>query len=123
MKNKLILLSTSLLATTAVASFVVPMANTQQVSKQTNALAPGDAVITHTASLSGNKSSYGTLSYSVSENVLTINGEVNINGSKKSLTGGTFFLNDGTSCILSCDDEGNDGGVLFYGSDGVLPTL
>jgi hypothetical protein len=34
-----------------------------------------------------------------------------------------FFLNDGTSCILSCDDEGNDGGVLFYGSDGVLPTL
>ena len=34
-----------------------------------------------------------------------------------------FFLNDGTSCILSCDDEGNDGGVLFYGSDGVLPVL
>ena len=34
-----------------------------------------------------------------------------------------FFLNDGTSCILSCDDEGNDGGVLFYGSNGVLPTL
>lgn len=34
-----------------------------------------------------------------------------------------FFLNDGTSCILSCDDEGNDGGVLFYGRDGVLPTL
>lgn len=34
-----------------------------------------------------------------------------------------FFLNDGTSCILSCDDEGNDGGVLFYGADGVLPTL
>ena len=34
-----------------------------------------------------------------------------------------FFLNDGTSCILSCDDEGNDGGVLFYGNDGVLPTL
>ena len=34
-----------------------------------------------------------------------------------------FFLNDGTSCILSCDDEGNDGGVLFYGKDGVLPTL
>jgi hypothetical protein len=34
-----------------------------------------------------------------------------------------FFLNDGTSCILSCDDEGNDSGVLFYGKDGVLPTL
>ena len=34
-----------------------------------------------------------------------------------------FFLNDGTSCILSMDDEGNDGGVLFYGQDGVLPTL
>ena len=34
-----------------------------------------------------------------------------------------FFLNDGKSCILSCDDEGNDGGVLFYGKDGVLPTL
>lgn len=34
-----------------------------------------------------------------------------------------FFLDDGTSCILSADDEGNDGGSLFYGSDGVLPTL
>jgi hypothetical protein len=34
-----------------------------------------------------------------------------------------FFLHDGTSCILSADDEGNDGGVLFYGADGVLPTL
>lgn len=34
-----------------------------------------------------------------------------------------FFLDDGTSCILSADDEGNDGGVLFYGSQGVLPTL
>lgn len=34
-----------------------------------------------------------------------------------------FFLNDGTSCILSSDDEGNDGGVLFYGREGVLPTL
>ena len=34
-----------------------------------------------------------------------------------------FFLNDGTSCILSCDDEGNDGGVLFYNESGVLPTL
>ena len=34
-----------------------------------------------------------------------------------------FFLNDGTSCILSMDDEGNDGGVLFYGSNGVLPLL
>ena len=34
-----------------------------------------------------------------------------------------FFLDNGVSCILSCDDEGNDGGVLFYGRDGVLPTL
>lgn len=34
-----------------------------------------------------------------------------------------FFLNDGTSCILSSDDEGNDGGVLFYNSDGVIPVL
>jgi hypothetical protein len=34
-----------------------------------------------------------------------------------------FQLNDGTTCILSCDDEGNDGGVLFYGQDGILPTL
>ena len=34
-----------------------------------------------------------------------------------------FFLNDGTSCIISMDDEGNDGGVLFYGTNGVLPTL
>ena len=34
-----------------------------------------------------------------------------------------FFLNDGTSCNLSMDDEGNDGGVLFYGENGILPTL
>jgi hypothetical protein len=34
-----------------------------------------------------------------------------------------FFLNDGTSCVLSMDDEGNNGGVLFYNEDGVLPTL
>ena len=34
-----------------------------------------------------------------------------------------FFLDNGVSCILSSDDEGNDGGVLFYGADGVLPTL
>ena len=34
-----------------------------------------------------------------------------------------FFLDNGESCILSCDDEGNDGGVLFYGKNGVLPTL
>jgi len=33
------------------------------------------------------------------------------------------YLNDGTSCILSADDEGNEGGVLFYGDSGVLPTL
>ena len=34
-----------------------------------------------------------------------------------------FSLDNGEYCILSCDDEGNDGGVLFYGKDGVLPTL
>jgi CO dehydrogenase/acetyl-CoA synthase beta subunit len=34
-----------------------------------------------------------------------------------------FFLDNGESCILSCDDEGNDGGVLFYGRDGVLPVI
>jgi hypothetical protein len=34
-----------------------------------------------------------------------------------------FLLNDGTRCVLSSDDEGNDGGSLFYGFDGVLPTL
>ena len=34
-----------------------------------------------------------------------------------------FGLDNGEYCILSCDDEGNDGGVLFYGKDGVLPTL
>jgi hypothetical protein len=38
-----------------------------------------------------------------------------------------FFLNDGTSCILSMDDEGNDGGVLFYQNDseknGVIPVI
>ena len=34
-----------------------------------------------------------------------------------------FFLDNGVSCILSSDDEGNDGGVLFYGENGVLPTL
>lgn len=34
-----------------------------------------------------------------------------------------FFLDNGESCVLSCDDEGNDGGVLFYGKNGVLPTL
>ena len=28
-----------------------------------------------------------------------------------------------TSCVVSMDDEGNDGGVLFFNSDGVLPVL
>ena len=35
----------------------------------------------------------------------------------------SFILDNGEYCILSCDDEGNDGGSLFYGQDGVLPTL
>jgi hypothetical protein len=38
-----------------------------------------------------------------------------------------FKLNDGSVCYLSCDDEGNDGGALFYSDkDGVhdeLPVL
>jgi hypothetical protein len=34
-----------------------------------------------------------------------------------------FILDNGVYCTLSSDDEGNNGGVLFYGSDGVLPTL
>lgn len=34
-----------------------------------------------------------------------------------------FFLDNGEYCIVSCDDEGNDGGVIFYGTNGVLPTL
>jgi hypothetical protein len=34
-----------------------------------------------------------------------------------------FTLDNGTYCTLSQDDEGNDGGVLFYGENGVLPTL
>lgn len=37
-----------------------------------------------------------------------------------------FFLNDGTSCIISMDDEGNDGGSLFFlinNKDDILPTL
>lgn len=34
-----------------------------------------------------------------------------------------FQLDNGTLCCLSADDEGNDGGVLFYGRNGVIPTL
>jgi len=38
-----------------------------------------------------------------------------------------MVLSDGTELILSADDEGNDGGSLFYANDkerdGVLPTL
>jgi hypothetical protein len=36
-------------------------------------------------------------------------------------------LNDGTEIIVSADDEGNDGGSLFYTTEeepnGVLPTI
>lgn len=35
----------------------------------------------------------------------------------------SFTLDNGEYCILSCDDEGNDGGVLFYGKNGVLPVI
>jgi hypothetical protein len=37
-----------------------------------------------------------------------------------------FKLSDGTTCYLSCDDEGNDGGALFFSKDGKhdeLPVL
>lgn len=34
-----------------------------------------------------------------------------------------FALDNGTTVIVSMDDEGNDGGSLFYGDNGVLPTL
>jgi hypothetical protein len=38
-----------------------------------------------------------------------------------------FHLDDGTICFLSCDDEGNDGGSLFYQKEGdnesVIPVL
>lgn len=34
-----------------------------------------------------------------------------------------FLLDDGTSCMLSMDDEGNDGGVLFYSPNGIFPTI
>jgi hypothetical protein len=37
-----------------------------------------------------------------------------------------FKLSDGTTCYLSCDDEGNDGGSLFFSKNGKhdeLPVL
>ena len=38
-----------------------------------------------------------------------------------------FKLSDGTTCYLSCDDEGNDGGALFFsdknGKHDELPVL
>lgn len=38
-----------------------------------------------------------------------------------------FKLSDGTICYLSCDDEGNDGGALFFttkdGKHDELPVL
>lgn len=38
-----------------------------------------------------------------------------------------FKLSDGTVCYLSCDDEGNDGGALFFsdkdGKHDELPVL
>ena len=38
----------------------------------------------------------------------------------------TFVLDNNTRVIAMCDDEGNDGGVLWYGTkdnEGVLPVL
>jgi hypothetical protein len=34
-----------------------------------------------------------------------------------------FMLEDGTSCIVSMDDEGNNGGSLLIGQKDCLPTL
>jgi len=34
-----------------------------------------------------------------------------------------FQLNDGTLCFLSADDEGNDGGSLFYQDDKGIECL
>lgn len=34
-----------------------------------------------------------------------------------------FQLDNGTLCFLASDDEGNDGGALFYGENGVIPTI
>ena len=38
----------------------------------------------------------------------------------------SFMLDDGTRLVVQMDDEGNDGGVLWYGTqddEGVLPVL
>ena len=35
----------------------------------------------------------------------------------------SFELDNGTYCICSMDDEGNNGGALFYNKDGVLPVI
>lgn len=34
-----------------------------------------------------------------------------------------FVLDNKEICFVAADDEGNDGGSLFYGTNGVLPTL
>lgn len=34
-----------------------------------------------------------------------------------------MFFDDGNHCVVSADDEANDGGALLYGTDGVLPTI
>lgn len=34
-----------------------------------------------------------------------------------------FQLDNETLCFLSADDEGNDGGALFYGENGIIPTI
>jgi hypothetical protein len=39
----------------------------------------------------------------------------------------SFTLDDGTICFVSCDDEGNDAGALFYTNEkernGTLPVI
>ena len=48
----------------------------------------------------------------------------NIGWDKRSVV---FVLDDGSMCFISMDDEGNNGGSLFYQNQdinsGVLPTL
>jgi hypothetical protein len=60
----------------------------------------------------------------VSVNYMTEKDAENLGWYKRPIV---FKLSDGSVCYLSCDDEGNDGGALFYSDkDGVhdeLPVL
>jgi hypothetical protein len=60
----------------------------------------------------------------VSVNYMTEKDAENLGWYKRPIV---FKLSDGSVCYLSCDDEGNDGGALFYSDkNGVhdeLPVL